>query len=79
MGAPVAGWFPNHPARSGQARDLYRELPDEHRPAVYGCLEVLSERWARRSLVGSRTTLLAPVRHATSIEKGWFDEAVTGR
>jgi hypothetical protein len=34
---------------------------------------------ARRSLVASRTTLLGLVKHATFVEKVWFDEAVTGR
>jgi uncharacterized protein DUF664 len=33
----------------------------------------------RRSLVASRTTLLGLVRHATFVEKVWFDEAITCR
>src|ERR1700749_2370852 len=42
-------------------------------------LDGLTEERARRSLVPSRTTLLGLVKHATFLEKVWFDEAVTGR
>jgi hypothetical protein len=52
---------------------------DEHRGALTGCLDGLTEEQARRSLVPSRTTLLGLVKHATFVEKVWFDEAVTGR
>jgi Protein of unknown function (DUF664) len=52
---------------------------DEHRNAINGCLDGLTEEQARRSLVPSRTTLLGLVKHATFVEKVWFDEAVTGR
>nr|WP_246030120.1 DinB family protein [Saccharothrix variisporea] len=52
---------------------------DEHRAALNGCLDGLSEEQVRRSLVPSRTTLLGLVKHATFVEKVWFDEAITGR
>ena len=52
---------------------------DQHRGALNGCLDGLSEEQARRSLVSSRTTLLGLVKHATFVEKVWFDEAVTCR
>jgi hypothetical protein len=52
---------------------------DEHRRALHDCLTGLTEEQARRSLVPSRTTLLGLVKHATFVEKVWFDEAVTGR
>jgi hypothetical protein len=52
---------------------------DEHRGALTGCLDGLTEEQARRSLVPSRTTLLGLVKHATFVEKVWFDEAVTCR
>jgi hypothetical protein len=52
---------------------------DEHRKALYDCLDDLTEEQVRRSLVPSRTTLLGLVKHATFVEKVWFDEAVTGR
>jgi hypothetical protein len=46
---------------------------------LHDCLDGLTEEQARRSLVPSRTTLLGLVKHATFVEKVWFDEAVTGR
>jgi hypothetical protein len=52
---------------------------DEHRRALHGCLNGLTEEQARRSLVPSRTTLLGLVKHATFVEKVWFDEAVSCR
>jgi Protein of unknown function (DUF664) len=52
---------------------------DEHRGALNGCLNGLTEQQVRRSLVPSRTTLLGLVKHATFVEKVWFDEAVTCR
>src|SRR5580658_3615136 len=52
---------------------------DEHRSALNRCLDGLTEEQARRSLVPSRTTLLGLVKHATFVEKVWFDEAVTCR
>jgi hypothetical protein len=52
---------------------------DEHRAALAAALDGLTEEQARRRLVPSRTTLLGLVKHATFVEKVWFDEAVTGR
>jgi hypothetical protein len=52
---------------------------DEHRGALNACLDGLTEEQARRSLVASRTTLLGLVKHATFVEKVWFDEAITCR
>ena len=52
---------------------------DDHRRILLACLDGLTEEQARRRLVPSRTTLLGLVRHATFVEKVWFDEAVTGR
>jgi len=36
-------------------------------------LDGLTEEQVRRSLVPSRTTLLGLVKHATFVEKVWFD------
>jgi len=52
---------------------------DEHRSELNSCLDGLTEEQARRSLVPSRTTLLGLVKHATFVEKVWFDEALTCR
>jgi Protein of unknown function (DUF664) len=61
------------------ARAQFEAFLDEHRSQLNGCLDGLTEEQARRSLVPSRTTLLGLVKHATFVEKVWFDEAVTGR
>jgi Protein of unknown function (DUF664) len=61
------------------ARAQFEVFLDEHRGALNGCLDGLTEEQARRSLVPSRTTLLGLVKHATFVEKVWFDEAVTCR
>ena len=52
---------------------------DEHRRQLNRCVEGMTEEQARRSLVPSRTTLLGLVKHATFVEKVWFDEAITCR
>lgn len=51
---------------------------DEHRELLAACLDGLSEEEARRRLVPSRTTLLGLVKHATFVERVWFEEARTG-
>jgi len=61
------------------ARAQFEVFLDEHRGALNGCLNGLTEEQVRRSLVPSRTTLLGLVKHATFVEKVWFDEAVTCR
>ena len=61
------------------ARTQFETFLDEHRRALHDCLDGLTEEQARRSLVPSRTTLLGLVKHATFVEKVWFDEAVTCR
>src|SRR5215475_10439065 len=61
------------------AKVQFEAFLDEHRGELTRCLEGLTEEQARRSLVPSRTTLLGLVKHATFIEKVWFDEAVTCR
>ena len=60
-------------------RTQFDAFLDEHRAALHGCLDGLTEQEARASLVPSRTTLLGLVKHATFVEKVWFDEAITCR
>jgi hypothetical protein len=60
-------------------RAQFEVFIDEHRSELNRCLDGLTEEQARRSLVPSRTTLLGLVKHATFVEKAWFDEAVTCR
>jgi hypothetical protein len=52
---------------------------DEHRRDLTACLDGLTEEQARSSLVSSRTTLLGLVKHATFVEKVWFDEGISCR
>jgi len=61
------------------AHAQFEAFLDDHRRALNGCLDGLTEEQARRSLVPSRTTLLGLVKHATFVEKVWFDEAVSCR
>ena len=61
------------------AKVQFEAFLDEHRSELTRCLDGLSEEQARRSLVPSGTTLLGLVKHATFLEKVWFDEAVTCR
>jgi hypothetical protein len=61
------------------ARVQFEAFLDEHRRELNSCLDGLTEEQARRSLVPSATTLLGLVKHATFVEKVWFDEAITCR
>ncbi|MEO8749788.1 MAG: DUF664 domain-containing protein, partial [Allobranchiibius sp.] len=61
------------------ARVQIEAFLDEHRRALNSCLGGLTEDQARRRLVVSQTTLLGLLKHATFVEKVWFDEAVTCR
>lgn len=61
------------------ARGQFEVFLDEHRRQLTGCVDGLTEEQVRRSLVPSRTTLLGLLKHATFVEKVWFDEAVTRR
>ena len=60
-------------------REQLEVFLDEHRRALDESLDGLTEEQARRSLVPSRTTLLGLLKHATFVEKVWFDEGVTCR
>jgi hypothetical protein len=60
-------------------RAQFEVFIDEHRRELNHCLDGLTEEQARRSLVASKTTLLGLVKHATFVEKVWFDEGITGR
>jgi hypothetical protein len=60
-------------------RVQFEAFLDEHRSALSRCLDGLTEEQVRRRLVRSQTTLLGLVKHATFVEKVWFDEAITCR
>ncbi len=77
--------MPSLPAASAEdvinqpARAQFEAFLGEHRVALNGCLDGLTEEQVRRRLVPSQTTLLGLVKHVTFVEKVWFDEAVTCR
>lgn len=60
-------------------RDQFESFLDDHRDALYHCLDGITDAEARRQLVPSKTTLLGLVKHATFVELVWFNEAITGR
>jgi uncharacterized protein DUF664 len=60
-------------------REQFETFLDEHRSLLHDSLNGLTEEQARRSLVTSKTTPLGLVKHATFVEKVWFDEAITCR
>lgn len=60
-------------------REQFEVFLDEHRTRLAATVDGLTEHEARASLVPSRTTLLGLVKHSTTVEKVWFDGAVTGR
>jgi hypothetical protein len=59
-------------------RQTYDEWLDFYRGVLPGKLRGLSEVDARRSFVGSATTLLGLARHLTAVEREWF-QLVLGR
>ena len=69
--------------RSGEfdapLRIQFEEFLDDHRAGIAGALDGVTEEEARRRLVPSNTTLLGLVKHATFVERVWFDEAITCR
>ena len=71
--------FEHEVSFAAPAREQLLAFVDEHRAALGRCLDDLTEDEARRGLVPSRTTLLGLVKHATFVERVWFDEGVRGR
>jgi hypothetical protein len=61
------------------AKDQFETFLDQHRALLRSCLDGMTDSQVRRALVPSKTTLLGLVKHATFVERVWFDEAVTGR
>ncbi|WP_045741088.1 DinB family protein [Actinoplanes rectilineatus] len=60
-------------------REQWEAFLDEHRRSLHDSLTGLFEAQARVRLVPSRTTLLGLVKHATFVERVWFDEGITRR
>lgn len=64
------------PAFSAGPGEQLSGFVDEHRQMLATCLDGLTEAEARQRLVPSKTTLLGLVKHATFVERVWFEEAV---
>lgn len=84
MGGLIVAAMTSHPSLEpdvfhGTLREQFEAFLEEHRSALHDSLDGLTEEQARRSLVASKTTLLGLVKHATFVEKVWFDEAITCR
>lgn len=76
-GVPVSTLEP--PAFGAPIRHQLDTFVDEHRSMLASSLDGLSEQEVRRQLVPSKTTLLGLLKHATFVERVWFDEAITCR
>jgi hypothetical protein len=63
---------------SGERQQIEAFVADNRRELV-ALLDGLTEEQARRRLVPSKTSLLSLVKHATFVERVWFDIAFDGR
>lgn len=52
---------------------------DAQRAAILGLLDAVDEEQARARLVPSLTTVLGLVKHATFVERVWFEHRIAGR
>jgi hypothetical protein len=66
-------------AFSAPLHEQFESFLDDHRRAIFECLDDVSEEEARRKLVPSDTTLLGLVKHAVFVELVWFNEALSCR
>ena len=60
-------------------RATLQAFVDDQRRAIAELLDGVTEEEARRSLVPSRTTLAALVKHCIFVEKVWFQVGLAGR
>ncbi len=63
----------------GSERDQLEAFLDDNRQEVLDSLTGLTEEQARRRVVPSLTTLLGLVKHATFVERVWFEVSLQGR
>ncbi|WP_193614240.1 DUF664 domain-containing protein [Nocardioides lijunqiniae] len=69
----------HHDGFAAPLREQLEDFLDQHREGLLASLDGLTDEEARRRLVPSKTTLLGLVKHATFVERVWFDEAISGR
>jgi hypothetical protein len=63
----------------GSEREQLEAFLEDNRSELAATLDGLTEEQARRSLVPSLTTLLSLVKHATFVERVWFQVSLLGR
>ncbi len=63
----------------GSEREQLEAFLDDNRSELAATLDGLTEEQARRSLVPSLTTVLGLVKHATYVERMWFQVSLLGR
>lgn len=63
----------------GSEREQLEAFLDDNRSELAATLDGLTEEQARRSLVPSLTTVLGLVKHATFVERAWFQVSLLGR
>ncbi|MGP3968787.1 DinB family protein [Streptomyces sp. 6N223] len=70
---------PDELAGTGGEREVLEAFLDFYRGVLVRKASGLSEADARRRLVPSMTTLAGLVKHATGVERGWFQRRWAGR
>ena len=65
--------------QTGTERTLLEAFLHANRAEVRGLLDGVTEQQARARLVPSLTTLLGLVKHATFVERVWFEVTLAGR
>ena len=63
----------------GSERDQLEAFLDDNRQEILDSLNGVTEEQARRRVVPSLTTLLGLVKHATFVERVWFEVSLLGR
>ena len=63
----------------GSEREQLEAFLEDNRSELAATLDGLTEEQARRSLVPSLTTVLGLVKHATFVERVWFQVSLLGR
>ncbi|WP_028660085.1 DinB family protein [Nocardioides insulae] len=66
-------------ALTASERDSLEAMVDAQRSAIDALLDDITEDEARARLVPSLTTVLGLVKHATFVERVWFDHRLGGR
>lgn len=69
----------DHPDTTAPERKTLQDLLADNRAEILGLLDGITEEQARRQLVPSLTTLLGLVKHASFVERVWFQATLPRR